>query len=76
MKTIKADAYQRVRLPDIKPGQVMAYAEGADGCITLTPVKAEGQERFPPGSLKRFVTKESNRELLEMLKGCTLEVPE
>jgi hypothetical protein len=39
-------------------------------------VKAEPKEAFPPGSLKKYVTAERNKELLEIFEGCSLEVPE
>ena len=35
----------------------------------------DGKEPFPPGSLKQFVTPERDSELLEIFKGCSLEVP-
>ena len=38
MVTVKADEKQRVRLPDIKPGQVFIREISGD-VITLTPVK-------------------------------------
>jgi len=70
MTTVTVDDRKRVRLPDAKPKQVFAYESNADGSITLTPVKAERHERFPRGSLKKYVTPESNREMLQLLKGC------
>ena len=75
MKTLTVDAHKRVRIPDAKPRQVFAY-ENDGGTIRLIPVRAEGEEVFPPGSLKSYVTPERNKELLEILKGCSLEVPE
>jgi len=68
--TITADKYKRVRLPEIKPNQVFAYANTADGRITLTPVKADAKERFPRGSLLKYFTPERNKEELEILAGC------
>lgn len=38
MDTVKVDSAKRVRLPDAKPGQVLAY-EISGGAFTLTPVK-------------------------------------
>ena len=76
MKTLTADPYKRVRINSAKPGQVFACTENPDGSITLTPMKVDVQEPFPVGSLKKYVTKENNAEMLQILKGCTLEVPE
>ena len=70
MKTLTVDAYKRVRIPDVKPRQVFAYENHGDGTLTLTEVKAEAKERFPKGSLKKYVTAESNKEMLRILKGC------
>ena len=75
MKTLTVDAYKRVRIPDVAPRTKFAYQNNGDGTITLTVVKAEAKERFPRGSLKKYVTPERNKELLQILKGCTSEVP-
>jgi hypothetical protein len=76
MKTLTVDDQKRIRIPDAKPRQVFAYDNHGDGTITLTEVKAEAREPFPPESLKKYVTEERNRELLEIFKGCSLEAPE
>ncbi len=76
MKTITVDAQKRVRLPESKPGQVFSYINNGDGSFTLTLVKAEKAEPFPPGSLKKYVTAERDKEILELLQGCSLEVPD
>jgi len=76
MKTLTVDDSKRIRIPDAKPRQVFAYSNNGDGTITLTAVKADAKEPFPPGSLKRYVTPERNKELLEIFEGCSLEVPE
>ena len=76
MHTVTADENKRVRIPDAKAKQVFAYERDADGTIRLVPVKAESKEPFPPGSLKKYVTANRNKELLEIFKGCSLEVPE
>ena len=76
MKTLKVDERKRIRIPDAKPEQVFAYENNGDGTITLTLVKATRKERFPPGSLKKYVTAESDKEMLELLKGCSLEIPQ
>lgn len=76
MKTLTVDDQKRVRIPDAKPRQVFAYENHGDGTIILTPVKAAAEEPFPPGSLKKYVTSEWNKELLKIFKGCSLEVPD
>lgn len=76
MRTLIVDDEKRVQIPDAQPRQVFAYENHGDGTITLTPVKAAAEEPFPPGSLKKYVTSERNRELLEIFKGCSLEVPD
>ena len=76
MKTLKVDDQKRVRIPDARPRQVFAYENHGDGTLTLTLVKADRRERFPRGSLKKYVTRQSNKEMLDILKGCSLEVPE
>ena len=70
MTTVTVDDRKRVRIPDAKPKQVFAYESNPDGTIVLIPVKAERKERFPRGSLKKYITVESNREMLQLLKGC------
>ncbi len=76
MKTVKADHSKRVLIPDAKPGQVFSYESNGFGTITLKSVRRAVKERFPPGSLKKYVTAESDKEMLELLKGCSLEAPE
>lgn len=39
MKTLTVDDYNRVRLPDVKPRQVIAHEKEAGGRIILTPVE-------------------------------------
>ena len=76
VKTLTVDDQKRVRIPDAKPRQVFAYENNGDGSLTLTLVKPDRKERFPPGSLKKYITAEGNKEMLEILKGCSLETPE
>ena len=76
MKKLKVDSSRRVRIPDAKPQQVFAYENNGHGTITLTLVKARHKERFPLGSLKKYVTPESDEEMLGLLKGCSLARPE
>ena len=74
MKTVKVDAHKRIRIADLKPGQVLVYTAAGDGTFTLTLVKAEAKEPFPRGSLAKYFTREKNREELALLAGCSLEV--
>ena len=76
MKTLTVDDQKRIRIPDAKPRQVFAYENSGDGRLTLTLVKAEAQEPFPPGSLKKYVTPEFNEELAALAKGSSLQLPE
>jgi hypothetical protein len=76
VKTIAADDQKRVQIPDASPHQLFVYESHSDGVITLTPLQHEGEEVFPPGSLKKYVTPEGDQEMLQILKGCSLEVPE
>jgi hypothetical protein len=75
MQTVKADSKRRVRLPDAKPQQVFAYSNNGDGSFTLTLVKAERKPAFPRGSLLKYFTARKNKEELERLPVCSLEVP-
>jgi hypothetical protein len=75
MKTVTADDYKRVRIPDAEPGQVFAYeAEGK--IIKLTPVKAD--ENVPvvravkgPNGLYRFPAnaKPSREEIIRYIRA-------
>jgi hypothetical protein len=73
MHTVTADNRLRVRIPDAKPHQVFSYESETDGTIRLIPVKAEPQELFPRGSLRKFITPERDEEQLAILKSCTTE---
>ncbi len=75
MKTLTVDDYQRVRLPSAKPRQKLAYEDHGDGSYTLTVVRAETKEPFPP-DYDFGITPARNRELLELAKASSLEVPE
>jgi hypothetical protein len=70
------DAHKRIRIPDAKPRQIFAYENEGNGRLVLTVVRAEAQEPFPPGSLKKYITPERDAEMLELLKGCSLEIPD
>ena len=74
MVTLKADNRRRVQLPDAKPGDVFEYKNSGQGSVTLTVVKAVVQEPFPP-DYDFGLTPARNKELLELAKGSSLEVP-
>ena len=73
MKTLTADDQKRVQIPDAKPQQVFTYEANADGSILLTPVHNDQAERFPRGSVLKYLTPERDQEQLAILKGCSLE---
>jgi hypothetical protein len=75
MKTLTVDDQKRIRIPDAKPHQVFAYENSGDGRLTLTLVKAEAQEPFPP-DYDFGITEEDNRELAALAKGSSLQLPE
>jgi hypothetical protein len=74
MHTLKVDAKRRVRIPLARPGQVYSFEDKGNGTFVFMLCKAEAKEPFPPGSLKKYVTKDDNEERLAILKGCSLEV--
>ncbi len=73
MKPLIVDDQKRIRIPDARPRQVFAYENHGNGTLTLTEVKAERKQRFPRGSLIKYLTPERDREQLEILKGCIQE---
>ncbi len=75
VKTLTVDARKRIRIPDAKPRQLFAYENNGDGTLTLTQVKTEVQERFPSGSLKKYLTADRDKEQLSILKNCVLARP-
>jgi hypothetical protein len=75
MKTLTVDDQKRIRIPDAKPRQVFAYENHGNGTITLTEVRAERKDRFPRGSLLKYLTPQRDREQLRILDGC-LQGPE
>ena len=70
MKTLRADKYRRVRIPDAKPQQVFTYANNGDGSFTLTVVRAERKPAFPRGSLLEYLTPERDKEQLAIVSAC------
>ena len=76
MKTVTADQECRIHIPDIRPNQKFVYDATHGGVVTLTPINAAAQERFPPGSLTSYITEESDEEMLAVLKGCSIAGPE
>jgi hypothetical protein len=73
MTTATVDDRKRVRLPDAKPGQVLAIQDNGDGSVTLTPVKPDAKKAFPRGSLVKHA-KEWNREWAPLAR--TVPIPE
>jgi hypothetical protein len=76
VKTLTVDDHKRIRIPDAKPRQVFAYENHGDGHVTLTLLKKETKEPFPKGSLRKYITEESNEELSALAKASSLELPE
>lgn len=76
VKMLTVDAHKRIRIPDAKPSQVFSYEDKGDGTLTLTLVKVATREPFPPGSLAKYVTPQKDKEMLALLRGCSLETPE
>ncbi len=63
MKTLTVDDRQRIRLPEVKPGQVFTYEPNSDGTIKLVPV-------IPKPGPKRIVAK-----LVKRRGGIFFQVP-
>ncbi len=70
MTTVTVDDRRRVRIPDAKPGQVFSLENGSDGSVTLTPVKADRKEAFPPGSLPKYFTPERDSDEAKIFAAC------
>jgi hypothetical protein len=70
VKTLTVDAHQRILIPDAAPHTVFAYENHGDGTITLKVVKGETEQRFPKGSLKKYLTEKRDVEQLAILNGC------
>jgi hypothetical protein len=76
VKILKVDANKRIRIPDAKPMQVLAYENEGNGRFTLTLVKKGVKEPFPRGSLLKYFTPSKAKEEMTLFKGCSLELPE
>ena len=74
VKTLTVDDQHRIRIPDAKPRQVFAYENHGHGHITLTLVDAV--EPFPKGSLRKYITEESNEELAVLARSSSLQLRE
>ena len=77
METVKVDDKKRVRLPDAKPGQVLAY-EMSGEVFTLTPIKKD-----EPQAIRGRLVRRKGRLMLSVPDGWTIapgpiprEVPE
>jgi len=75
MKTVKVDSSKRVRLPDATPGLVFSYENEADGCIKLTPLKADTKEPFTKESLSRLWLEHPSKQLGAALAIIAKELP-
>ena len=74
VKTLTVDDHQRIQIPDAKPRQVFIYENHGDGHATLTLLTAA--EPFPKGSLRQYLTEESNEELSALARCSSLQLPE
>jgi hypothetical protein len=75
MKTAVVDDRHRIRIPDLKPGQVLAYQDNGDGSVTLTPVKPDAKEPFPKGSLLKYLDAERDARDTAIAQGTIIGVP-
>lgn len=75
VKTVTADKYKRVRIPDAKPNQVFEYINTGEGSFTLTLVRAERKPAFPRGSLLKYLTPDRDKEQLAILSACVKTPP-
>jgi hypothetical protein len=69
MKTLTVDDRQRIRLPEVKPGQVFAYEPNSDGTIKLVPV-------IPKPGPRRIVARlarRGGRTFFRVPSGYTLD---
>jgi len=74
VKTLKVDARKRIRLPDVRPSQVLSYQNNGDGSFVLRVIKEHVPEPFPRGSLLKYISRKRDTEQLTLLKGCTFPV--
>jgi hypothetical protein len=61
MKTAIVDDRHRIRIPDLKPGQVFAWEDNGNGQITLLEVQPKAKEPRKPSildGLKPFTKEE------------------
>jgi len=61
MKTAIVDDRHRIRIPDLKPGQVFAWEDNGNGQITLLEVQPKAREPGTPSildGLKPFTKEE------------------
>jgi len=52
MKTATVDEKHRIKIPELKPGQVVAYDRGKNGTITLTKVKPAKKDENGPAKVR------------------------
>ena len=75
MITVKVDDRHRVQIRQAKPGQVLELQNPAEGHFVLTLVKGAVADPFPP-DYDFGLSLEKNRELKQLAKSSSLEVPE
>jgi hypothetical protein len=75
MVKLKADGKGRLKIPDIKAGQVFVLEDRDNGVYVLTEVEKIGREPFPEGSLKHLFTKEYNAEMEAFARGIKFSTP-
>jgi hypothetical protein len=71
----KVDSKKRLVIPQAKPGQYLSITDNGDGSTTLTPVKPDTKEPFPPGSLLKYMTKERDADMTAIAKATIIGVP-
>lgn len=68
--TAKVDDKQRVRIPNARPGQLVTIQTRDDETWTLTLIKEPAKERFPKGSLLKYMTAERDKEQEVIYQAC------
>ena len=71
----KVDPKKRLVIPQAKPGQYLSIRDNGDGSITLTPVKADTKEPFPPGSLLKYLDAERDERDAMIASATIVGVP-
>jgi hypothetical protein len=72
--TAVVDNKRRIRIPSLKPGEVLAYQDNGNDTYTLTKVKAAATEPFPEGSLKQYA-EERDEEFDRFVQKTVIGLP-